>query len=144
MPPMSAARLKTWSTSVQTFLQLSKRRRSTRWNSSQKMSSCDIVGIDKVRTRSVCRHAAHQVEQNKPTYREMLIPLPVAGNHVMAFRLETLGQVGSNETSSTSDAYTQLLLRPIRLERVLCQTRSLSIVLVDTGMVSSHSYDLLS
>jgi len=86
----------------------------------------------------------HEVELvTEDVLREMLIPLPVAGNHVMAFRLETLGQVGSNETSSTSDADTQLLLRPIRLERVLCQTRSLSIVLVDTGVVS-RSTSLIS
>ena len=39
MPPMSAARLKTCSQPSHTFMQLSKTRKSTRWNSLQNMSS---------------------------------------------------------------------------------------------------------
>ena len=44
MPPMSAARLNTCSHPWATFRQLSNTRRSTRWNSSQKISSCGKAG----------------------------------------------------------------------------------------------------
>ena len=44
MPPMSAARLNTWLQPSTTRLQLSNRRRSTRWNSWQKTSSCGQAG----------------------------------------------------------------------------------------------------
>jgi hypothetical protein len=61
---------------------------------------------------------------------EVLIALPVNGHNVVTLGLQTLSQVTGNETTSASDANLQLLLRPVRLERILREFRNSGILLV--------------
>lgn len=86
IPPISAARLNTWSTPDVTFKQLSITLRSTRWNSWQNMSSVIL-----------------------------LILLPVRSNYIMPFTLKSPDNVRGYEPTSTSNWNAELFWRPIGL-----------------------------
>ena len=52
------------------------------------------------------------------SHLHVFVPFPIARHHAMPLLLETLGEVTSDESARTGDAYLQFLLRPVRFGAV--------------------------